>query len=48
MPILGVFSAPGKSQICRRENVEGGDVGGDAAEGVLERNHTGAQPAEKC
>ena len=42
------FGAPGKRQVCRREDLEGGDVGGDASEGVLERNHAGAQPAEKC
>ena len=40
--------APSKSQICGREKLEGGDVGGYTSEGVLEGDQAGAQPAENC
>ena len=42
------ISAPGEIKICRRGNLEGGDVSCDAAKGVLEHDEAGAQPAENC
>ena len=42
------FSAPGKSQICWREKLECGDIGGDASDGVLEGDQAGTMPAENC
>ena len=40
------MSEPGKSQICGGVNLEGGDVGVDATQGVLEGDQARAQPAE--